>query len=151
MVKCKTCIRNFDKHTKYHLHELANITQGKKYPCCNKPEFITLKGKRPTIGSGIEGVLYHNTKNPDNMIDDSYLYLRVRDIHDTYFHPLNRNDVTPNYVSAMTQKDLLDYTPDYNHYASSIISKAEPIYEAMGWDISQIYRDRKQSSMEEWF
>jgi hypothetical protein len=21
----------------------------------------------------------------------------------------------------------------------------------MGWDISQIYRDRKQSSMEEWF
>jgi len=150
-VKCSTCIRLFSKTSKYHLHELANIVDGKRFPCCNKPSFITMKGKRPTIGSGIEGVLYHNTKNPDNMIDDSYLYLRVKDLNDTYFHPLNRNDVVPNYVSAMTLEGLSSYTPDYRHYASSIISKAEPIYDAMGWDITQIYRDRKQSSVEDWF
>ena len=66
-VKCSNCAIN-KWSTNYHLHELANIVEGKKYPCCNKPSFVTLKGKRPTIGSGVEGVLYHNTKNPNNMI-----------------------------------------------------------------------------------
>jgi len=150
LVKCSNCQKN-KWDTKYHLHELSNITEGKKFPCCNKPDLITLRGKRPTIGSGIEGVLFHNTKHPNDLIDDSYLYLKVSGIHETYFHPLNRTDTIPNYVSAKQLEDLLEYTPNYSHYASSIVSKAEPIYEAMGWDITQIYKDRNQSELEEWF
>ena len=52
IVKCDNCLKN-KWPTKFHLHELANIVKGAKYPCCNKPSLVTMKGKRPTVGSGL--------------------------------------------------------------------------------------------------
>ena len=37
------------------------------------------------------------------------------------------------------------------HYSDSIIKKAEPIYNAMGWDLKPIRNDVNQTNLEEWW
>ena len=48
-------------------------------------------------------------------------------------------------------EEMLEFTPDYAHYANSILKKADPIYRAMGWDIDPIRRDINQRTLDEWF
>ena len=56
-----------------------------------------------------------------------------------------------NYVSGVNESDFANYTPDWGFYAETIVKKAEPIFNAMGWDTLQITRDRNIRNLEEWF
>ena len=112
--------------------------------------FVTIGGKRPTFGAGVEGVLFSYEQGYET-IDDTYLYLRIKDCTQTYRHPITRTFVKPNYVSRLTADEFDEFTPDWSHYAESVVKKAEPIFRAMGWDVMQIKKDTKQSSLEEWF
>lgn len=92
--------------------------------CCNKMNIVTLEGKRPMVGAGIEGILFHNFHNK-TPISDSYLYLKVRDIKDVYMHPINQHHVNPSYVSAVSLDELEKYKSniDWKYYAEASIKK----------------------------
>jgi len=83
--------------------------------------------------------------------DDSYLYLKVKNVHDTYTHPLTKEKREVEYVSATTYDDFDNYTPNYKHYAEQIVKKAEPIYRAMNWDVSSIRTGKIQMKLDEWW
>ena len=138
-VECKNCFR------KNNLFTLIET------PCCTATtrNFTTLEGKRPTIGSGIAGVLFSRANGYEE-INDTYLYLKIKS-NKTFFNPITGMDVKATYVSLLVEEDFYDYDPDWSHYAESVIKKAEPIYRAMGWDARKITADNKQSSLEEWF
>jgi len=137
-VKCFNCKR---KKT------LDELTKG---PCCNNMNLQTLEGKRPTVGAGVEGVVYYNSVNKIP-IEDSYLFLKVKENHLNYWHPIKQDYVKPNYVAGLTEADFAVYQADWAHYADSVIKKAEPVFRAMGWDTMQIKRDLSQSTLGEWF
>jgi len=139
-VKCNNCTR---KNTLDYL--MFNS-------CCNKMNIVTLEGKRPMVGAGIEGILFHNFHN-QTPITDSYLYLKVKDIKDSYMHPINQHHVHPSYVSAVSLDELGKYQSniDWNYYAEAAIKKAEPIYSAMGWSTREATRDTRQKELEDWF
>ena len=141
-VTCKNCKRT---NTLFELIE---------EPCClGIPSFTTTQGKRPTIGSGIEGVLFSSSIGYQP-ITDSYLYLRIRNSAQTYYNPVTQKAVRPNYISLLTEADFAEHLwilPDWGHYAESVVKKAEPIFRAMGWDTMQIKRDTRQRDLEEWF
>lgn len=144
MVKCSEC------NKKYHLKECLEL----KYQVCMKcssptSKFLTLEGKRPSIGSGIAGVLYCWQKN-NTEFDDSYLFLKVNST-ETYIHPLTHEKRSVEYISGITLKDFDDVKPNWKHYAEQVIDKAKPIYKAMDWDISSIRTGKIQLSLEEWF
>ena len=138
-VECKNCFR------KNNLFTLIET------PCCTATtrNFTTLEGKRPTIGSGIAGVLFSQANGYEE-INDTYLYLKIKS-NKTFFNPITGMDVKATYVSLLVEEDFYDYDPDWSHYAESVVKKAEPIYRAMGWDARKITADNKQSSLEEWF
>ncbi len=151
-VKCSNCAKEgFYSKRKNPKISLMDLVNDPMKVCCNNPTYVTLRDKRAIIGSGVEGVIYHNYTNPDNQIEDSYLYLKIVGVTDTYYHPMNKTYVNPRYISKNTYAELEGYTPDYRHYASSIVSKAEPIYEAMGWDVTKIMKDNNQTELDEWF
>jgi len=148
-VVCNNCKRNKWKST-FSLHELMKRKQAGR-ECCDQPDYVTLEGKRPMIGSGIEGVLFHDFYS-QIPITDSYLYLRIVDAGRMYPHPFSGKATIPNYFSCSTVAELEshDYIPDWRHYAESIIKKALPIYGAMGWDVMNIKKDRNQRDLLEW-
>jgi|TARA_R100000455_G_C6264379_1_gene119631 DNA polymerase elongation subunit (family B) len=139
MVDCKNCHR---RNSMFSLMEK---------PCCraNDLNFTTTKGKRPTVGSGIAGVLFSHSKGYEE-ITDTYLYLKINS-KDTFYNPITGQNVKATYVSLLVEDDFYDYEPDWSHYAESVIKKAEPIYRAMGWDIKKISVDNRQKTLEEWF
>ena len=77
-VKCNECRR------RYNLKDLNNIRvcgqeEGKNglHKCGNSvSNFTTMEGKRPTIGSGVAGVI-SAWQNSNANFDDSYLFLKV--------------------------------------------------------------------------
>ena len=145
MVKCPTC------KTKYHLRDCLEL----KHSVCKKcstesSRFITLEGKKPSIGSGIAGVLYA-WENENANFDDSYLFMKVKNTNGFYTHPLTHEKRRVEFVSGSEMKDFDNYIPDYQHYANQVIDKAKPIYKAMNWDISAIRTGKIQKSLEEWF
>ena len=120
-------------------------------PCCGAPKsFKTVGGKRPTIGAGVEGVLFSRSIGYQP-IDDSYLFLRIKNCNQTYINPVIDKAVTPNYVSFLMKEDFVDFSPDWPHYAESVVKKAEPVFRAMNWDLKQITKDRYQRELDEWF
>jgi len=144
-VKCPEC------NAKYHLRECLDL----KHSVCKKcatstSKFTTLEGKKPTIGSGIAGVLYAWQKNDTNF-DDSYLFIKVMGFCNSFIHPLTQEKKDVEYISGITNEDFKGYTPDWKHYAEQVVKKAEPIYKAMGWDISSIRTGYTQKSLEEWW
>lgn len=144
-VKCPEC------NAKYHLRECLDL----KHSVCKKcatstSKFTTLEGKKPTIGSGIAGVLYAWQKNDTNF-DDSYLFIKVMGFCNSFIHPLTQERKDVEYISGITNEDFKGYTPDWRHYAEQVVKKAEPIYKAMGWDISSIRTGYTQKSLEEWW
>lgn len=142
-VKCKTCSST---STTFDLME---------QPCCSTMNLRTLEGKRASVREGIEGVLYR--KYVDDLdISDSYLFMKVsNNTQNTkitqYLHPTKQVMVFPSYISGLTVDEMKNYTPDWEHYAESVVKKAEPIFRAMGWKISQIKHDQNQRSLMEWF
>ena len=149
-VHCTNCRKNGWKSS-FTLHELMDRKE-KGRECCDRPDYVTGEGKRPVIGSNIEGVLYHDTIS-ENPIGDSYLYLKIsQDVPATYTHPFSGKSTRPSYFSFLTEKDLEEspHSPDWRHYAESVLKKAAPIYSAMGWDLLAIKQDRNQSGLEDW-
>ena len=140
-VKCNGCRK------KHNLHECLAIKWCLK---CGEDtsRFTTLEGRRPSIGSGIAGVV-HAKQNGINF-DDSYLYLKVKS-NETYTNPLTKEVKTVDYVAGSRYVDFDKYKPDYQHYADQVIKKAEPIYKAMNWDLSNIKTGKIQTKLEEWF
>ena len=112
----------------------------------------TLEGKQPSIGSGVEGVVWWNQTYPIP-IDDSYFYVRVQDdpLRTKYVNPITGIHKRPTYLAAPSKEQMPNHTPDYRHYSDSIIKKAEPIYNAMGWDLKPIRNDVNQTNLEEWW
>lgn len=144
-VKCPEC------RTKYHLRECIELKHSVCEKCATETsKFTTLEGKKPTIGSGIAGVLYAWEKNNTNF-DDSYLFLKVKGVNETYTHPLTQEKRKVEYLSGITYEDFDGYQPDSEHYAQQVVKKAEPIYKAMGWDMSSIRTGKIQTTLEEWF
>ena len=144
-VKCPEC------GTKYHLKDCTKL----EYSVCNKcstptTRFQTLEGKKPSIGSGIAGVLFAWEKE-DKDFDDSYLSMKVTGVRDTFTHPLTQENRQVEYVAGVELKDFESYNPDYKHYAEQIVDKAKPIYKAMNWDLSAIRTGKTQKTLEEWF
>jgi len=146
-VKCPNC------KSKYHLMAI-NFDKCKgldeqEQPCLLPTSaFTTLQGKKPTIGSGVAGVVYGWSKGFD--FDDSYLFIKT--ITREYFtHPLRRGRENVEFVSAPTLEVLQQYQPNWTYYAQSIVSKAKPIYEAMDWDMTNVTRDPGQTTLDEWF
>ena len=145
MVKC-VCKKE------YHLKEVMSLPHG----CCKKcgvqtRHFTTLEGKKPTIGSGIAGIVYAWQKE-DKEFDDSYLFLKIDKLNDSYINPLTRDVRKVEYVAGTTYADFDTYSPDWKHYAAEqVVKKAEPIFKAMDWDISAIRTGRIQKTLEEWF
>ena len=137
-VRCTNCKR------RKTFNELTNGA------CCNNMSLQTLAGKRPIIGAGVEGVVFYNATHKIP-IKDSYLFCRVKNCSGVYYHPIHQQTVTPNYVAGLTQDEFSSYTPDWQHYAESVVKKADPIFRAMGWNTLQITNDKNQGRLDEWF
>lgn len=146
-LKCP-CQSKYSKKS-IHMREMISIYNCEK---CGKEAkmFTTMEGKRPSIGSGIAGVLYAWEKK--NMtFDDSYIFLKVSGVNDKYTNPLTKEKRDVEYVAGTILSDFDEYTPDYYHYAEQLIKKAKPIYDAMGWTITNVRTIKGQTSLEEWF
>lgn len=142
-VKCPECRKQ------HHLTECLKIKWCDK--CGTETKFfLTTKYKKPTIGSGIAGVLYAWEKE-DKTFDDSYLFMKVQGVNDTYTHPLTKEKRQVDFVSGTVYEDFNDYIPNYKHYAEEVINKAKPIYKAMEWDISSIRTGKLQMKLDEWW
>jgi len=152
MVQCQSCKR------KYHLKNLTKLAlcgenEGRAGTHkCGTPvsEFLTIEQKRPSIGSGIAGVLYSWQKGEDNF-EDSYLFMKVRPLNETYINPLTKEKKNVEFVAGNIATDFKKQIPAHEHYAEQIIKKAKPIYEAMDWDISSIRTGWIPMSLTEWF
>jgi len=141
-VKCPQC------RTKYDLREMAELKYCKK--CSVSPsKFKTLEDRKPSIGSGIAGVIFACQNNQNNF-DDSYLYLKVIS-NNTFIHPLTKEVKQVTYISGSNYKDFSNSSPDWKHYSEQVIRKAEPIYRAMDWDISNIRTGTIQKTLGDWF
>jgi len=141
-VRCTNC------KTKYDLREMEEVNYCKK--CSASPSsFKTLEDRNPSIGSGIAGVIYACQNNLNNF-DDSYLYLKVVS-KDTFIHPLTKAVKQVQYMSGSNYKDFETCSPDWKHYSEQVVKKAEPIYRAMNWDISNIRTGTIQKTLGEWF
>tara|TARA_R100001463_G_scaffold136642_1_gene202725 strand:- start:4818 stop:5711 length:894 start_codon:yes stop_codon:yes gene_type:complete len=144
-VKCPEC------NAKYHLRECIKLKHSVCKKCATETsKFTTLEGKKPSIGSGIAGVLYAWEKNDANF-DDSYLFMKVNTVNAVYTHPLTQEQKKVEYLSGTTIEDFEGYTPDWSHYSQQVVKKAEPIYKAMGWELSSIRTGKMQLSLEEWW
>ena len=144
-VKCPDC------RVKYHLRDCVKLEHGVCKKCSAETKrFTTLEGKKPSIGSGIAGVLYAWERNDTNF-DDSYLFLKVKGVNDYYTHPLTRERRQIEYISGSELIDFAGYDADWQHYANQVVDKAKPVYAAMGWDLSGIRTGKVQASLEEWF
>jgi hypothetical protein len=131
---------------KYNLLEIYDLQYCSK--CAKlKKTFTTLDGKRPSIGSGIAGMLYGH-EELDFTYDDSYVFMKIIPIG-FYTNPITDERKNAEWVAGTTFSDLSQFVPDWAHYAEQVISKAKPIFDAMGWQISSI--KNKQRKLEEWW
>ena len=149
---CDACNKKYTWEQVYNLRRRQGTSGSFCDKCGQDLNLLTLGGKRPSIGAGIEGVLWWN-QNKTPKIDDSYLYMKVMDnAHRShYMNVLTGEYKKTSYISAPTLEELLQHKPDYRHYAESIIKKAEPIYNAMGWDTTLIRHDRNQTDLNDWW
>ena len=131
---------------KYNLMEIYDLEYCTK--CAKlKKTFTTLDGKRPSIGSGIAGMLYgHEELN--FTYDNSYIYMKIIPIG-FYTNPLTNERKSAEWVAGTTFEDLKQFTPDWSHYAEQVINKAQPIFDAMGWHTETI--KNKQKKLDEWW
>ena len=143
-----------------HKHNLKDLV-GDKQICGHKKNkytmpcqesvsnFRTLDDKRPSISAGLTGIIYC-WENTNMKFDDSYLHLKIKS-NKKYTHPLTKEVRNLEYIAGITYTDLEGYTPDWEHYAEQVVRKAEPIYNAMGWNVSGIRNGTIQMNLTEWF
>ena len=75
----------------------------------------------------------------------------MKNYPDTINHPLTGNSFVPNYMAGLTEEDFKNITPDWEHYAESVVRKATPIFDAMEWETSEITKDVNQRTLDEWW
>lgn len=141
-VKC-TCNR------KYDIREIS-WTDGEFYcsKCAKHPStFLTTKGKKPTISEGIVGVLY-SMQERNLTFEDSYVFLRIRP-SGFFTDPLSGVRKEATYVSGNTFSEIAGFEPDWPHYAEQVVSKVQPIFDAMGWNTKQIKVQHR--NFDEWW
>ena len=152
MVKCDSCNR------KYSLKDLTKMkvcgeNEGRDGTHkCGEPvsKFKTLENKRPSISSGVVGVISAWQNNQNMTFDDSYLYMKVN-TKETYINPLTKQERIADYVAGNLEKEFEKYKPDTLHYAEQVVKKAKPIYLAMGWDLLAIKTGKKQKRLTDWW
>ena len=148
--KCDDCGKEYSITDALERHRAFSTSFCGK--CGTELNLKTIEGKQPSIGSGVEGVVWWNQTFP-NPIEDSYFYVRVQDdpMRTKYINPITGVHKRPTYIAAPTKDAMPNHIPDYRHYSDSIIKKAEPIYNAMGWDLSLIRKDVNQTNLDEWW
>jgi len=155
MVKCGECNR---KYALKDLNEanpptlLCGQNEGRSgtHKCgCPTKNFLTLEGKRPSIGAGVAGILH--AWDEGLSFDDSYLFIKAINTNKEYTNPLTRQVREVEYVAGTIISDFSTYTPNWRFYAEQVLKKAEPIYKAMDWDVSSIRTGSIQMSLTEWF
>ena len=83
--------------------------------------------------------------------DDSYLFVKVKHVNDSFRNPLTHEMKQVEYVSGTTYADFDGYMIDWEHYAQEVVRKAEPIYKAMDWDLSSIRTGKIQKKLDDWW
>ena len=107
------------------------------------------------VSSGIAGVCYYNQHiNVDDPITDSYLYIECKHIDGPqwFMFPNGLMDRKATYVAVKEMKEFYDrFIPNWDAYASkSIVKKAIPIFNAMGWNIQDFMIDESQRGLADW-
>lgn len=107
------------------------------------------------VGGGIAGVCYYNQHiSPDDPITDSFLFIECSHIEGPqwFMLPSGDKDRKATYVAVKEMKEFDDrFIPNWNAYAfKSIIKKAKPIFDAMGWNIQEITIDENQRGLNDW-
>jgi len=108
-----------------------------------------------SVSSGIAGVCYYNQHiNADDPITDSFLFMECKNINGPqwFMLPDGSKDRKATYVAVKEMKEFEDLcVPNWDAYASkSVIKKAIPIFNAMGWNIKDIMIDENQRELNDW-
>tara|TARA_R110000824_G_scaffold400375_1_gene607789 strand:- start:1031 stop:1819 length:789 start_codon:yes stop_codon:yes gene_type:complete len=138
---CKE-IYNDAKHGRYEIKDIVKQSRVRR----KMEDYKAISG-------GIAGVCYYNQHiEPDNPIEDSFLHIQCSNIIGPQFIILpNGKERKASYISVKEMKEFnKNYTPDWGAYASAIVKKAKPIFEAMGWNVKEFMIDEKQRNLGEW-
>ena len=108
-----------------------------------------------SVSGGIAGVCYYNQHiSPNDPITDSFLFIECSRIEGPqwFMLPNGLRDRKATYIAVKEMKEFDDrFIPNWNAYASkSIIKKAKPIFDAMGWNIKDIMIDENQRELSDW-
>ena len=129
--KCNDCNKEYtvDDAIKRH-KEFTTSFCGK---CGTELDLKTLEGKQPSIGSGVEGVIWWNQTYP-TPISESYFYVRVQDdpLRLKYINPITGMHKRPTYLAAPSKEQMPNHIPDYRHYSDSIIKKSRTDLQCYG-------------------
>ena len=164
-VRCPNCGKQFDMREELPIEShIRRIENGLPEFCdTHKKYFVGQEAtkydkragrkvkynKKVSVASGVAGILFA-LQNRDMKFEDSYVFIKTAD-NLTFKHPLTDEVKTADYISGITLRDLEPYTPDYRYYAEQVKKKAEPVFNAMGWDLTAITTGRIQKTLEEWF
>ena len=164
-VRCPNCNKQFDMREELpvesHIRRIENgipefcDTHKKYFVGQEATKFDKKAGrkvkynKKVSVASGVAGILFA-LQNKNLKFDDSYVFIKTSD-NLVFRHPLTDEEKTAEYVSGVTLQDLASYTPDYQYYAEQVKKKAEPVFNAMGWDLAAIKTGRIQKTLGEWF
>ena len=109
MVKCPDCNR------KYSLKELStkptkvcgqNEGRNGTHKCGSSvSSFVTLEGRKPTIGSGIAGIV-NAWQNQDIDFEDTYLFMKAKNTGKTYENPITGERKETEYVAGIILSDF---------------------------------------------
>ena len=108
-----------------------------------------------SVSSGIAGVCYYNQHiNVDDPITDSFLYMECRYIDGPqwFMMPNGSKDRLAKFVSVKEMKEFEGLClPNWDAYAfKSVVKKAKPIFNAMGWNVKDFMIDENQRNLSDW-
>jgi DNA polymerase elongation subunit (family B) len=108
-----------------------------------------------SVAGGIAGVCYYNQHiSPNDPITDSFLFIECSHIDGPqwFILPNGKNDRKATYVAVKEMKEFdARFIPNWNAYATkSIVRKAKPIFDAMGWNIKDFTIDENQQNLSSW-
>ena len=114
-----------------------------------------MEDKRPAYGGGFAGVLYYNEHiNPKDKLNDSFYHMKCEFKLPQSLTYTNQNGDTKKagYIAVRNISELEGYEPDWSFLGESeVLKKVKPIFDAMEWDITNVTKDKKQKTLDEWF
>ena len=108
-----------------------------------------------SVSGGIAWVCYYNQHiNVDDPITDSFLYMECRYIDGPqwFMMPNGSKDRLAKFVSVKEMKEFEGLClPNWDTYAfKSVVKKAKPIFNAMGWNVKDFMIDENQGNLSDW-